>query len=62
MSPPLFFFGPGSNRGCASPNHASTRDVISRNKVRPLNFCVFVYVRRTNILELFGSQEGVLRF
>ena len=36
--------------------------VLSRNKVRPINFCEFLKVRRTVILELFGSQGGVLRF
>ena len=36
--------------------------VLSRNKVGPLNFCNFLYVPRTIIIELFGSQEGVLRY
>ena len=37
-------------------------NVLSRNKVRPFNFNNFLKVRITITLELFGSQEGVLRF
>ena len=38
------------------------RAVFSRNKMRPHNFSIFLKVSRTIVLELFGSQEGVLRF
>ena len=37
-------------------------DVLSGNKIRDFNFCNFFQVRRTIILQLFGSQEGVHRF
>ena len=35
--------------------------VLSRNEVRSLIFCIFLKVRRTIILKLFGSKEGVIR-
>ena len=36
--------------------------VLSRNKVCNLIFCDFLQVRRTLVLEVFGSQEGFLMF
>ena len=35
--------------------------VLSRIKVRPLNFCNILHVHRTIVPKVFGSQEGVLR-
>ena len=38
-----------------------TRTVLLRNKVRNVNFCNILCVRRTLILDVFGSYESVLR-
>ena len=53
---------PASSRGASYSLPFFSDVVLSRNEVRPPNFCNFLKVHITILLELFGSQEDVLRF